>query len=91
MAISDISPVQFEINTQRVELWVEDAWISKPCAPLGSIGVNNPTIYPTECRQRGCTYKGKLEAKFGWSLDGISMPIIDKDFGDVPIMLKVVL
>ena len=67
----------------------ENAAISKPAVPLGTIGVVKQDIYPTECRQRHSTYKGKLCVIFGWSLNGKPMPSITKDLGEVPIMLQV--
>lgn len=90
LAIEDIMPIEFELpGDKKVSVWIENAAISKPAVPLGTIGVVKQDIYPTECRQRHSTYKGKLCVVFGWSLNGKPMPSITKDVGEVPIMLQV--
>lgn len=90
LAIEDILPVEFELPGEKnVAVWIESADISKPSVPLGTVGVAKQEIYPTECRQRHSTYKGKLCVIFGWSLNGKAMPAITRELGEVPIMLQV--
>jgi len=48
-------------------------------------------IYPLECRQKHGTYSGALEVKLSWAIDGVEKGIIDRNIGQVPIMLKVFL
>lgn len=89
-AIANMSPVEFAMpNSDRVTLQIEEAGISFPQLPMGSVGVKNHKILPTECRQRASTYKGKLSVKVSWSLNGNSKQFFMKDMGDIPIMVKV--
>ncbi|KAK0089132.1 hypothetical protein PV325_008989 [Microctonus aethiopoides] len=88
-SLKDIVPVYLTLaNNNKVKLWVEDATIYQPAVPAGTIGVKNQKIYPTECRQRGATYKGNFIIKLGWSIDGHQQEQIEKDLGDIPIMIK---
>ena len=75
-------------NDDKVALWVDDVSIHQPAVPSGTVGVKNHKIYPTECRQRGCTYKGKITAKLGWSINGRTQEALERDLGEIPIMIK---
>lgn len=89
-AISDIDPIEFELPTgNRIKLKIQDAHINYSMLPVGVIGARSQFVYPTECRQRAATYKGKLMTTLEWFIDGKQQISIDKDMGDVPIMLKV--
>lgn len=89
-AISNLYPVEFELpNKDKISLTIDDATISYPAAPLGVVGLRNQNIYPTECKQRGVTYRGKLCIRVSWSINGRLQVAFDKDLGDIPIMIKV--
>lgn len=89
-AIQDLLPVEFELpDQQRVSLWIENATLHRPSVPFGTIGIIKQEIYPSECRQRHGTYKGRLVIMLGWSVNNKIMPSIEKDVGEIPIMLKV--
>lgn len=88
--LKDGPPVYLALpNGDKVALWLEDVCIYQPTVPTGTIGVKNYKIYPTECRQRGGTYKGKIIVKLGWSINGKKQEILEKDLGEIPIMVKV--
>lgn len=88
--LKDSPPVYFVLpNDDKVALWLDDVCIYQPTVPTGAIGVKNYKIYPTECRQRGGTYKGKITIKLGWSINGVQQETLEKDLGEVPIMVKV--
>lgn len=90
MAVKDLLPISFELpNSKRVSFGIQGFSFTSPAAPVGAIGIKNQTILPTECRQRGSTYKGKFDVKINWSVNGNEMPPIDKEMGEVPIMLRV--
>lgn len=90
LAASDITPVQFELkNGTKISLGIEDVCIVPPMVPVGTTGVRNPKIYPTECRQRHDTYKGKMRATVKWSVNGEPRESIDLYAGEVPVMVKV--
>ena len=89
-AIHEIYPVQFVLDSgDKIKLWIEDAKIREPRVPENTIGVKNRKIYPTECRQRGSTYKGLLIVKVVWSVNEKEQATIDKELGEIPIMVKV--
>lgn len=88
--LKDSPPVYLVLpNDDKVALWIDDVSIYQPTVPTGAIGVKNYKIYPTECRQRGGTYKGKITVKLGWSINDVQQEILEKDLGEVPIMVKV--
>lgn len=74
----------------KVELRIEDVSINSPTVPAGTIGVKNHKIYPTECRQRAMTYKGKINVRIGWSINGRKQESLEKNIGEIPIMVKVI-
>lgn len=88
-AIQDIDPLEFKLPSgEKVKISFQDAHITYSMLPLGVVGSKSQFIYPSECRQRAATYKGKLTTTILWSLNGIPQVPLEKDMGDVPIMLK---
>lgn len=89
-SLKDSTPVYLTLpNGDKVVLWLDDVHIYKPTVPSSTIGVKTCKIYPTECRQRGATYKGKIIVRLGWSINGKEQEVFEKDLGEVPIMVKV--
>lgn len=87
--VKDLRPVEFSVATShKVEISISKAFIIPPSVPYGTVGVKSNLVWPTECRQRGSTYSGKLIAKFQWKLNGIEQKSIERDVGHVPIMVK---
>ncbi|EFN88780.1 DNA-directed RNA polymerase I subunit RPA2 [Harpegnathos saltator] len=87
--LKDSPPVYLNLpNNDKIALWLDDVCIYQPTVPTGVIGVKNYKIYPTECRQRGSTYRGKITVKLGWSINGVQQETLEKDLGEVPIMVK---
>lgn len=88
--VRNIRPTKFEMeNKDRIELWIESLTISKPRVPQTAIKVRTKAMFPSECRQRAISYKGMCDVRLGWRVNGQKMPSIDKELGEVPIMLKV--
>lgn len=86
----NIRPIKFEMeNKDRIELWIENITVSKPRVPQTAIKVRTKAMYPSECRQRAISYKGMCDVRMGWRVNGQKMPSIDKELGEVPIMLQV--
>lgn len=89
-AVSNLLKLEFVLpNDDKVAIQIEDATIFSPNVPAGTVGVKNSKIYPTECRQRAATYKGKFLINVNWWLNGAKMASFEKDMGEIPIMLKV--
>lgn len=90
-AVDNLIPVEFDLpNQDRICLSIEGVSIDRPCVPAGTVGVRDPRIFPTECRQRAATYKGRLVAHIGWKLNGNEQKSFSKDLGEIPIMVKVI-
>ncbi|XP_077268648.1 RNA polymerase I subunit Rpl135 isoform X1 [Temnothorax americanus] len=87
--LKDSTPVYLTLpNDDKVVLRLDDVYIYKPTVPTNTIGVKTYKVYPTECRQRGATYKGKIIVRLGWSVNGKEQEPLEKDLGEVPIMVK---
>ncbi|KAJ8668817.1 hypothetical protein QAD02_000076 [Eretmocerus hayati] len=88
-ALKTLLPVYVVLASgDRIELRIEDVSIHHPSVPTGTLGVKNHKIYPTECRQRAATYKGKINVKIGWSINGRRQESLEKNLGEIPIMVK---
>merc|ERR1719193_1505313 len=90
LAVADLEPVEFLVpeTNDRVSLWITDANLAKPSVAAGSVGATNSKVYPTEARQRGGSYKGQLTLRMGYSINGISQPVLEKVMGSVPVMVR---
>lgn len=89
-SLKDSTPVYLTLpNGDKVVLRLDDVHIYKPAVPSSTLGVKSYKVYPTECRQRGVTYKGKILVRLGWSVNGKEQEALEKDLGEVPIMIKV--
>merc|ERR1719318_280797 len=90
LAVADLEPVEFLVpeTNDRVSLWITDANLAKPSVAADSVGATNSKVYPTEARQRGGTYKGRVTLRMGYSVNGISQPVLEKVMGLVPVMVR---
>lgn len=88
-AVADIPPCEFGLpNGDRIKLELRDPYIGSPMISKNTIGVVTPQVYPAECRNRGTTYRGKLDVTIVWSMNGVQQDTIKKTAGEVPIMVK---
>nr|CAD7596147.1 unnamed protein product [Timema genevievae] len=67
---------------------IEDVRLHQPIVPKGTIGTKSLRILPTECRQRGATYKGRLVGHIVCSVGDKPYKPLEKEFGEIPIMVK---
>lgn len=88
-AIRDLNPVEFTLNGDKIRLRIDAANLSYPIVPMNTVGVRTQRVYPTECRQRAGTYKGRFVARIRWALNGEEQTAFEKDMGEIPIMIKV--
>ncbi|XP_023247009.1 DNA-directed RNA polymerase I subunit RPA2 isoform X3 [Copidosoma floridanum] len=87
--IKNLTPVYLTLPSgDKIELKFEHVSISRPAVPSGTIGVSNSKILPTECRQRAVTYKGRINAKIAWSINGRKQETLERCLGEIPIMVK---
>lgn len=87
--VAHMRPNRFALpNGDRIELRISGLTIEKPAVPHSLISVRNKSVFPSECRQRAATYQGMAVARLDWSVNGIAQPTIDKELGEIPIMLQ---
>lgn len=91
-AIKTLNPVYIELpNGDKVELKYVDVRIDSPRIPENTIGRQSThKIYPSECRQRAATYKGKMTVKISWSINDKKQGVLERSLGEVPIMVQVI-
>jgi len=65
-----------------------DCKLINPRIASGAIGAIDERVWPTECRQRGTSYKGLLTIKCGYSVEGKVQRPKEKTLGHIPVMLK---
>ncbi|GEQ70599.1 hypothetical protein JCM33374_g4277 [Metschnikowia sp. JCM 33374] len=72
----------------KLSIRVESVQLAKPAVPpTDKLSINRRT-FPSECRERMSSYRGKLLMKVSWSVnDGPEVSEV-RDGGNVPIMLK---
>ncbi|XP_063243979.1 DNA-directed RNA polymerase I subunit RPA2 [Bacillus rossius redtenbacheri] len=88
-AVENLLPVEFLLpNGDRVSLVLTTAELQYPRVPKGTIGARSLRIFPSECRQRAATYKAAFVAKIACSLNGSPFHVLERELGQVPVMVK---
>jgi len=68
---------------------IKDIQLEKPRVPDSNRHtVKNRLIYPAECRERHCSYKGRLRLKLEWCVDNGEWQETVRELGHLPIMLR---
>lgn len=67
----------------------KDVHLQRPQVPPSNKLARNREILPAECRERHVTYRGRLSATLEYSINGGDPVEFVREFGLVPIMLKV--
>ncbi|XP_064648156.1 DNA-directed RNA polymerase I subunit RPA2-like [Lineus longissimus] len=84
-----MQPLSFKLkNGDIAEFSVVDVNIFAPEVPSGNYKVSDTKVYPAECRQRGTSYKGRIQVKLLWKMNGEPKETFDKMLGEVPVMVK---
>ncbi|XP_065839884.1 DNA-directed RNA polymerase I subunit RPA2-like isoform X2 [Oscarella lobularis] len=87
LVVGEISDQVFKDSKGRkIELSIEDASIGYPSSETSS--TSSSAIYPSECRQKGTTYRGSLDVTLGLKVNGSVMGRITKSIGQIPVMVK---
>ncbi len=69
-------------------MWLSNPTVSRPVIQ-DQKGVIQTTLYPFECRERGISYKAKLQVKVHWTINDGPVQSEVRSFGYLPIMVKV--
>ncbi|XP_022087163.1 DNA-directed RNA polymerase I subunit RPA2-like [Acanthaster planci] len=89
LAVRNISPVEFQLgNGDRITLAFRDATIGLPMISNRNRYAATMKVFPSECRQRGTTYRAKLQAGIVWKNSRGGQGGKDIVIGEVPIMVK---
>lgn len=72
----------------RLRFWIEDVQVSKPLLAEKEVRSLNRFLLPTECRERGVSYKGKITAKVLYTVNDGPVKSEVRSFGAMPIMVK---
>ncbi|ORY01079.1 beta and beta-prime subunits of DNA dependent RNA-polymerase [Basidiobolus meristosporus CBS 931.73] len=72
----------------RLSCWIEEVQIGRPTLPEKEHRSVNRLIFPTECRERFTSYKGKMQIKFCWRINDGPVNVETKALGQVPVMVK---
>lgn len=87
-AIVDALPAEpFETSgdsSASGHLWIENVTLSKPCA---DVALDAKAVLPSECRQRGLSYRGRMSATVVLKLKHGAEMRINRRLGLMPIML----
>ncbi|CAM0136547.1 DNA-directed RNA polymerase I subunit rpa2 [Umbelopsis sp. WA50703] len=72
----------------KITYWIENVTISKPTVTARNTTSLNQKIYPSECRERLITYRGKLQANINWRVNDGPIQTESKEMGYLPLMVK---
>ncbi|XP_013402434.1 DNA-directed RNA polymerase I subunit RPA2 [Lingula anatina] len=88
-AVQDIPPIEFALpNGQKISLNIVEAHVSSPKIDQGNLYARTLDVFPSECRERGITYRGRLQATVRWFVDGRPSGTDERILGEIPIMVK---
>ncbi|KAL3438812.1 hypothetical protein BDV09DRAFT_79028 [Aspergillus tetrazonus] len=73
----------------KLHVRIKEVFLEKPTIPLtNKYTARNRNIYPSECRERHATYRGKLRAKIEYRVNNGDWTEQVRELGQVPIMLR---
>lgn len=74
----------------RLSVRITEVFLEKPMLPAtNKFSTKNREIYPSECRERHATYRGKLRARLEYKVNNGDWKESIRELGQVPIMLRV--
>ncbi|PRT52999.1 hypothetical protein B9G98_00619 [Wickerhamiella sorbophila] len=72
----------------KLTFWIESVSVAKPAVPpRDKLSVERRT-FPAECRERHCSYRGRLTLRFAYQVNDGPISYEDRDAGQLPIMLR---
>ncbi|GLI77743.1 DNA-directed RNA polymerase I subunit RPA2 [Penicillium ochrochloron] len=73
----------------RLNVRVKEIFLDKPTLPpTNKFSHKNRNIYPSECRERHSTYRGKLRARLEYQINNGDWMESVRELGQVPIMMR---
>eukprot|EP00741_Cyanophora_paradoxa_P021281 tig00021348_g20541.t1 len=90
-AVDDLrsTTVEFPDSTTTIEYWFEDVYIDRPTKLDKKNFSTDDRLLPRECRERGLSYKGKLEVTLCVRMNREEeVTKIKRSLGHVPVMVR---
>ncbi|KAJ2799396.1 hypothetical protein H4R21_003562, partial [Coemansia helicoidea] len=72
----------------RITLWVDQLRLDHPALSSRETRSANRLVYPTECRQRGISYRGRLSGVLHYRVDDGPEQTEERNFGQLPVMVR---
>ncbi|KAL3478099.1 hypothetical protein BJX99DRAFT_225018 [Aspergillus californicus] len=73
----------------KLHVRIKEVFLEKPAIPpTNKFTARNRNIYPSECRERHATYRGKLRARVEYRVNNADWIEEVRELGQVPIMLR---
>lgn len=74
----------------RLQITIKQVYLEKSQLPSSNrFSIKNRNIFPAECRERHCTYRGKMSAKFEYQINREEPVEFVRELGQIPLMLMV--
>ncbi|ORX56858.1 beta and beta-prime subunits of DNA dependent RNA-polymerase [Hesseltinella vesiculosa] len=100
-ALKDIGPMTYFDRTSdlheapdgtplgnKFTYWIEDPRLFSPAVQERDITTLKRQTYPSECRERSNTYRGRFQVKLCWRVNDGPMQTEIRELGQVPIMVR---
>ncbi|KAJ3010105.1 hypothetical protein HKX48_007581 [Thoreauomyces humboldtii] len=71
----------------KLEVWLTNVSVGKPVIENGTGLVSNQ-MFPSECRERGMSYKGIMQARLNWRVNNGPVQTEMKSLGKLPVMVR---
>ncbi|KAI9503743.1 hypothetical protein BX070DRAFT_190862 [Coemansia spiralis] len=72
----------------KITYWISDVRLDHPSLSARETKSSNRLMYPTECRQRGISYRGRLTGVLHYQVNDNPAITDERNFGQVPVMLR---
>jgi DNA-directed RNA polymerase I subunit RPA2 len=79
------APRRNRLNVRVREVFLEKAVLP----PSNKFSARNREIYPSECRERHATYRGRLRARLEYQVNNGDWKESIRELGQIPLMLRV--
>lgn len=78
-----------DVPRNKLEVRVRQVFLEKSLLPTTNRLDKKREIFPSECRERHVSYRGRLRGRFEWRINGGDWKESVREFGQLPIMLRV--
>ncbi|XP_022804610.1 DNA-directed RNA polymerase I subunit RPA2-like [Stylophora pistillata] len=89
LAAQAIHPQEFLLaDGQRATIYFTDASVGVPTVSENNLHASQMKLFPSECRERGITYKAKLQVTLQWKINNKLQGSVSKVIASIPMMVK---